>query len=644
MAYKALYRTYRPDNFEEMAGQKHIVKTLNNAIERNQIAHAYLFCGPRGTGKTSSAKIFAKAINCEAEGNKPCGVCPNCIAASNGTHSDIIEIDAASNNGVEEARNLIEKVKYAPLLGKYKIYIIDEVHMMSTGAFNALLKTIEEPPAHVIFILATTEPHKVIATIISRCQRFDFSKISKQEIVKALESVVNQEQIKVETKVLETIAVLADGGMRDALSILDQCRSYSPSVITLQDVRDIYGVVSTQEVCDIVEYIKAKKIKILMDEIEKLDSSGADIKRLTMDLVEVIKESIVYDYAKDESMLSTINIEQVIKLKENTTTSVRLQLIDILVDTYDKYRFANNVVSYFEIGLLKMMELFQTEYITSKPTVTLENHEQKTSENNEMLIAKEKQEVAANKPIEEIEEVSREDNEETYYDLDEPEDIIETIDDVVINHDVTEITQHEVNDELEVVEEKLVEEIVQVNLSSEGAIENKPEMVNEIKTVEDVKINQVKCLSQEYILQLLVGANKPEKIEDVKKMQEVDQYAFDLTHAKYANLLKNCNIIASADQYIILCVETVAKANEINDLDKNSEFLNFTLELFKKKKKVFALVPQQRDEAIDEFVRCQKEGRLPEPISFVFKEEEKVEDEKITVIKSLFQDIEIKED
>ena len=629
MAYKALYRTYRPDNFEEMAGQKHIVKTLNNAITRNQIAHAYLFCGPRGTGKTSSAKIFAKAINCEAESNKPCGVCDNCIAASNGTHSDIIEIDAASNNGVEEARNLIEKVKYAPLLGKYKIYIIDEVHMMSTGAFNALLKTIEEPPAHVIFILATTEPHKVIPTIISRCQRFDFSKIAKQEIVEALQKVVEQEQIKVEDKVLETIAVLADGGMRDALSILDQCRAYSISTITLQDVRDIYGVVSTQEVCNILEKIKNKDIKAVMSEIETLDRGGVDMKRLTMDLVEVIKESIVFDYAKDDSMLLTLTLEQVIKLKENTTNAMRLQMIDILIDTYDKYRFASNIISYFEIGLLKMMELFNTEYVQTQTTL------------------KQEIEPVENKPI--IKEENKEASDFVFVDLDEQEDLVETIEEVTLNETYA--------DSLPIHEEKISEPVVEENefieASEQAQLDSQENIViEEVKETVQVEENDnttstsngVKCLSQQYILQLLVGANKPEKNEDVIKIQSVDRYALDLAHAKYANLLKNCNIIASGEQYIVLCVETMAKANEINDLDKNSEFLNFTLELFKKKKKIFALIPQQRDEAIDAFVKCQKEGNLPEPIRFVFKEEVKQEDEKITVIKSLFQNIEIKED
>ena len=182
MAYQALYRKYRPSNFDEVVGQTHIIQTLKNAIVQNRIAHAYLFCGPRGTGKTSIAKIFAKTLNCTNNEDAPCGICENCKMAANGSHPDIIEIDAASNNGVDEVRNLIDKVKYAPMQGKYKIYIIDEVHMMTSGAFNALLKTIEEPPAHVIFIFATTEPNKVLPTIISRCQRFDFNKVSIQDI------------------------------------------------------------------------------------------------------------------------------------------------------------------------------------------------------------------------------------------------------------------------------------------------------------------------------------------------------------------------------------------------------------------------------------------------------------------------------
>lgn len=624
MAYKALYRTYRPDNFDEMAGQKHIVKTLENAIKQNQIAHAYLFCGPRGTGKTSSAKIFAKAINCESLEHKPCGTCSSCIAAGNGTHPDIIEIDAASNNGVEEARNLIEKVKYAPLLGKYKIYIIDEVHMMSTGAFNALLKTIEEPPAHVIFILATTEPYKVIPTIISRCQRFDFSKITKSEIVLRLQHIVNEEKIEVDDKVLESIAVLADGGMRDALSILDQCRAYSPEKISLQDVNDIYGVISTQEVCDILEYAKRQKTKVLMNKVEQLDRSGSDIKRLTTDLIEILKESIVYDYSKDESMLNVLSVEQVRTLKENTSTMDRLKMIDILVDTYEKYRQASNIISYFEIGMLKIMELYHNdkEIYEVKQTVSI---------SKESII---QQEVVKVDNQEEILNTEIQDNTQAFGELEIEEDIVETIEDVIAQDNLN-------NAMMETTIPLTTTEAVEENKKHEEVdIENSE--VEEI--VHSVK--EKKGLTREYLIQLLVGANKPEKMEDNENMRNIDSYALEFNYAKYANLLKNCNIIASANQYIILCVESMAKANEINELDKNSEFLSFTQELLKKKKKVFALVPDQRDEIIEEFIKRQKENNLPEPISFEFKETKEVneEDEQIENIKSLFKNVEIMED
>ena len=205
MAYKALYRIYRPQKFDAVVGQKPLLQTIKNAIKENKIAHAYLFSGPRGTGKTSMAKLLAKALNCECNDNtnRPCNVCENCQSINEGTHPDVIELDAASNNGVDEVRDIIDKVKYAPIMGKYKVYIIDEVHMMTPGAFNALLKTLEEPPAHVIFILATTDVHKVLPTIVSRCQRFDFTRVSKLDMKKRIEDILNNENIEYTSEVID---------------------------------------------------------------------------------------------------------------------------------------------------------------------------------------------------------------------------------------------------------------------------------------------------------------------------------------------------------------------------------------------------------------------------------------------------------
>ncbi len=356
MAYKALYRTYRPKCFEDVAGQQHIVKTLQNAVKQNKIAHAYLFCGPRGTGKTSIAKIFAKAINCEDETNKPCLKCSNCLAVQDGSHPDIVEIDAASNNGVDEVRELIEKVKYAPLKGKYKVYIIDEVHMMSAGAFNALLKTIEEPPEHVIFIFATTEPQKVLPTIISRCQRYDFTKVSINDMKERLIEVLNQEHIQYEEEAVRLICQLADGGMRDALSILDQVIAYSQDEVHVHHVNEIYGIMTVQEKIQLLNMVGSKDALNLMNMVSALIEKGIDIKRCTMDLIDILKETVIHDYTKEATSLRVLSEDEVHEAKINKTTKERLKMIEYLMDAYDKYRFSANVGSYFEVCLLNMME------------------------------------------------------------------------------------------------------------------------------------------------------------------------------------------------------------------------------------------------------------------------------------------------
>ena len=357
MAYKALYRTYRPASFDEVAGQKHIVKTLQNALNTNKIAHAYLFCGPRGTGKTSMAKLLAKALNCEEGLGHQCNHCSNCLAVTDGSHPDVIEIDAASNNGVDEVRDLIEKVKYSPIKGRYKVYIIDEVHMMTSGAFNALLKTLEEPPAHVIFILATTEAHKVIPTIVSRCQRYDFSKVEEIDIIKRLKEIFAKENISYSEDALKNIADLADGGMRDALSISDQVIAYSGNNITTTEVEELFGLASIEEKVNFISKIITGDAKYVLDKMNKFIESGVDIKRLTNDLLDILKDVIIIRDTNDEKLLLKLKLNQALTLSNIINNDDALQMINILLDAQSEYKFVNNINTLFHVVLLKLLNI-----------------------------------------------------------------------------------------------------------------------------------------------------------------------------------------------------------------------------------------------------------------------------------------------
>lgn len=357
MSYQALYRRLRPQNFEDVIGQEHIIKTLKNQIATGRINHAYLFCGTRGTGKTSTAKILSRAVNCTGEGQKPCNACPSCLAISENRNMNVIEIDAASNNSVDNAREITEEVKYPPTEGKYKVYIIDEVHMLSVAAFNALLKTLEEPPEYIIFILATTDPQRIPKTILSRCQRFDFHRISHKEMTDVLGEYMEKEGKNIDKDALEYIAEISDGAMRDALSVLDQCLSfYNEGSITADDVRRVVGSVDRNILFDIIDGINGADCDKCLKIIDDVCTMGRDLLQFISDIIAHLRNLLLAVSLKSyDSVLdySEEYVEKLIKQGRELGFNYVVSLIGKFTDLSNAVKYSSEPRLLLEVECIK---------------------------------------------------------------------------------------------------------------------------------------------------------------------------------------------------------------------------------------------------------------------------------------------------
>jgi DNA polymerase-3 subunit gamma/tau len=600
MAYKALYRTYRPKDFDEVAGQEHITKTFKNALSKNKLSHAYLFSGPRGTGKTSIAKIIAKAVNCEnAPVKNPCNECAICKGIDNNTINDVIEIDAASNNGVDEIREIRDKVKYLPGVGKYKVYIIDEVHMLSTGAFNALLKTLEEPPRHAIFILATTEPHKVPSTIHSRCQRFDFRGIQKKEMLKRLNLIIEQESIDIEEDAKVLITESAAGGMRDAISLLDQVMAFSEGAITKEDVHTIRGSVSEENILNIVKAVQKEDAVKTLHILNRLIEEGKESNRIIDDLIVFYRDLLYVKNTRDTESKTLYQTSQFQTLSETLSNAILFHHMDILNETKQSMRFSTDGKLYLELGFIKMVDdtlkedahvREKTEYL-EETLQTLQN-KLETLENRVLSgEGSEKHISSESSPADKVFDA-----------MENKKDALETKNPNDSSAKKSEAGTQETPSE-EPLSSSQKSETESPTSKANGALQDSPSQKDKYTTLYNkFSKKKYKTFDIHFVEDVLNSADREMKIAMGQKWYDIERFV-DASELEYAKMITEGRLVATNGVMIVVAYDTPVVCNRLMQPSLKGKILSILERYFNRKMMFLALPKDVWQNITKEFIK-----------------------------------------